>query len=373
MSKQGGTTRSSLQQQGNRTKKSKKPIKKESISDLRKNILGSKYDDEEEDLSSGAADFFNVFSPIEAQAASHNVKKTIRSNQSPLSSANRRVTKHDSDDESYLKIRQDRDLVPVTYEPVVKRDLSKLFGKIRIKEEERRRMEEQENFFFTDDSTLQNNAEDENLLSTNHGDIEMPEKTEEDEWVDLLEYCKKQLSDIKVGVFKLKSLHQQHVKFTVQKNFQAEEQEIKIQTDYVKQLIAQSKKSIDKFDSYAKVARRRKKTQFETLVNNAKKSLLTDLSNLSTDLQHEQRSFLDKLTQLKTKRKELQRIHQNEQVEEFSKEELERMEAIEQRFYEPNVSEEQMHDLMLREREIIKRDQELRFVSNICNIILLTL
>ena len=202
-----------------------------------------------------------------------------------------------------------------------------------------------------------------------YSDIEMPERSEEDEWIGLLEHSKEQLTSIKIGISKLKTLHQQHVKFTVQKNFQLEEEEIKAQTDNVKTLIVLAKKNIERFDSYIVVARRSKKKQFETIVENAKKSLLTDLSHLATDLQQEQKNFLDKLTQLKSKRKELQKGYQNEQAEDFSKEELERIEAIERKYYEPNVSQEQINDMTLREREIIKRDQELRCVLVLTNLI----
>ena len=84
------------------------------------------------------------------------------------------------------------------------------------------------------------------------------------------------------------------------------------------------------------------------------------MNGLSTDLQLEQRSFLDKLTQLKTKKKELQKLHSKEVVDDFTKEEMERIEAIEQKFYDPKFSQEQVEELVRNEREIIQRDRELR-------------
>ena len=265
------------------------------------------------------------------------------------------------ENDTYDSMWQDKDLVSVEYDPIVKRNLSKIFDKIRTKQHERKRQDEQENFFFTDDSSFQ----DQSLLpheqeESKSKDIEMGEKTEDTEWVEIFVNCKDALEIIRSGISELKKLHHQHVKFTVQKDFAAEEERIKQLTSNLQQALANSKKNIGQLDKYGLIGKKKKRKQFQTVISNAKKHLFTTLSELSTELQKEQRSFLDKLTQLKSKRQELQRIHNNQVVEEFSKEELERIEALEQRLYQPNVSQEQVEELIRREREVIQRDRELR-------------
>jgi len=258
------------------------------------------------------------------------------------------------------------DLVVVHYDPIVRRDLTKIYGTIRIKQIKQKRQRESENVFFTDDSSLQH----EGLLSfqdqanPDHHIVEMVEKSEEDGWEEVYSAANDLLRNISINFTELKRLHQQHVTFTVHKDFTSEEIKIKSSTDVLKQAIMACKKLIEKLDPYIVMAKKKKRHQLENVLVNVKRSLTTSLSEISTEFQFEQKNFLDKLTELKSKKKDLQKMYANEQADEFSKEELERIESIEQKFYEPNVSQEQVQELMIREREIIRRDKELREILN---------
>ncbi|KAF0984682.1 hypothetical protein FDP41_000581 [Naegleria fowleri] len=324
---------------------------KESISDLRKSILDTS---------------FNSTALTDERDSDDELYRSARSVfSSTYSSKGGKSTKvqYESSSESDVSLWEDREMVQIQSDSLVKRNLTNLYATLRTKQKERQRLEESENFFFTDDSSLQA----ESLLQNeqaNQRDIELGENEhpEDAEWIKLFETCKEKLASIASGIVELKKLHQQHVKFTVQKDFASEEEEIKVLTNNLKHSMAYCKKLIDQFDKYALLAKKKRRKQFKVVITNAKKSLFTSLSELSTDMQREQRSFLDKLTQLKSKKKELQRIHTTDTVEEFSKEELERIEAIEQRYYEPNVTQEQVEELVRREREIIQRDRELREV-----------
>ncbi|KAG2386818.1 hypothetical protein C9374_001853 [Naegleria lovaniensis] len=324
---------------------------KESIADLRKSIL---------DTSFNSAAFTDE---ADSDDELYRSARSVFSSTYSTKGGGKSKVQYESSSESDVSLWEDKEMVQIQSDSLVKRNLTNLYSTLRTKQKERQRLEENENFFFTDDSSLQA----ESLLQSEHEsqrDVELGESQnpEDAEWIQLFETCKEKLASIASGIVDLKKLHQQHVKFTVQKDFASEEEEIKVLTNNLKQSMTYCKKLIDQFDKYELLAKKKKRKQFRLVITNAKKSLFTSLSELSTDLQREQRSFLDKLTQLKSKKKELQKIHTTATVEEFSKEELERIEAIEQRYYEPNVTQEQVEELVRREREIIQRDRELREV-----------
>ncbi|KAL9644639.1 hypothetical protein ABK040_015378 [Willaertia magna] len=337
-----------------------------SLSEWRKSILDSFHQTISDDDSEDNEMYESAISHY-SSSSKHNNNKNLnkkRINDTPLIDLEEEI-------ENPLTFTQ--------FEPILTRNKTKLYEKLRSSlltnkhhdsyysdDEEN---DENSNFFITDDSTIQqkelleiNNLKEEqkkNKLNKNDNDKLVKQI------IDLYELFNKKIIILSKELDELKKLHLQHVTFQVGKNFENEEKLIIEKTNKLKNLFKELKSLIDQFDKLL-INKEEEIKNIKELIKNIKTFSITKLSELSTNFQKEQNNYLNKLTQLKTKQKELENTYtniDNNLIEEFTKEELNRIQQIEEKYYnEPNITKEEIDLIILQEREIIKRDKELRYI-----------
>jgi syntaxin 16 len=97
------------------------------------------------------------------------------------------------------------------------------------------------------------------------------------------------------------------------------------------------------------------------MLKNLKMGLATELTELTKEFRTEQQEYLKGLQRLKEKRKEL--THFEDHPLELNAQEQKRIEELEQE-YAQQYSEEQVRELIENQKDIIRRDQELREILN---------
>ncbi|KAF0983138.1 hypothetical protein FDP41_011116 [Naegleria fowleri] len=179
-------------------------------------------------------------------------------------------------------------------------------------------------------------------------------------WYRVLTQVKIDIDSIKKYMEQLSQMHKQHCTFSVKKsnNFAEEERQIEILTEDIKRLFVRCKQYIERI-----VLEEKPKNQEDVIKRNTKSALVMELNELSKQFREQQQDYLQKLKALKQRRQNVMLYKSDNQEhvdEDLTEEEKERIEALEQKQYDPGFTDEQIQMLIQNERENIRRDKELR-------------
>lgn len=172
-------------------------------------------------------------------------------------------------------------------------------------------------------------------------------------WIGILRSVRDDIKLINKTMSDLRRLHTEHLTPRFGKDFSGEEREIEIQTEEIKRLFQDCKKSIEAID----VDVNNIKTQEDTMLRNLKMSLITDLDATSKTFRSDQRDYLKRMKVFKTRQQELKPMQDHDELD---PEERERLEELEQKMYDPGFTEEQVREMLLNEQDILRRDREIR-------------
>lgn len=191
-----------------------------------------------------------------------------------------------------------------------------------------------------------------------HEDIELGDADQfgkQPSWVLILKNVQDNISNIKNGMENLKRLQNIHATFSLKKNFQQEEQNVRAQTEEVKRLFVDSKKAIARIDISKKP-----KNEEQLMKQHLKISLITELNELSTQFKDEQTEYMKNLNRMKANRRENMTKYDDYDAD-LDPEERERIAELEQKLQnDPGFTDDQVRQMLLNEQDIIRRDKEMR-------------
>ena len=177
----------------------------------------------------------------------------------------------------------------------------------------------------------------------------------------LLDHHQQQLRNYLVE--QLGQMHKQHCTFTVKRgnNFSEEERQIEILTEDIKRLFVRCKQFVERIELNDQAT-----SQEDIIKKNTKTALVMELNDLSKGFREQQQDYLQKLKALKQRKQNVltYKSDSNQEIppgdEDLTEEEKERIEALEQKQYDPGFTDDQIQQLIQNERENIRRDKELR-------------
>eukprot|EP01080_Neovahlkampfia_damariscottae_P006203 gene6203-10209_t len=153
----------------------------------------------------------------------------------------------------------------------------------------------------------------------------------------------------------LKELHKEHSTVSFGKDYEDEESQIQIQTKAVQKLFKKMIKSL----SYFQGDELYEQTQVLQMKKNLKAKLNIQLNELSIEFKEDQKKYIQKLKEIKSRKKQL---NLNYQQEEIDSEVTKKLENLQDQIFAKGMSEEEMSEILKTQREIIERDQELETV-----------
>jgi len=174
------------------------------------------------------------------------------------------------------------------------------------------------------------------------------------QWAKILQNVKHDMQDVQKRMKTLKNLHAEHVTHRTGKTsstLSQEEIQIEAHTAEIHRLFQLCKQNISLLEHKAD------SRQDDILLNNLKMKLVTELADLSKGFRMSQQHYLQGLRALKEKRKEMNAIDyalaDSDEEEERAVDEM--LDKIDKGF-----TEDQMEMLIQNERDVIRRDKELK-------------
>ncbi|KAL0483923.1 SNARE syntaxin16 [Acrasis kona] len=196
-------------------------------------------------------------------------------------------------------------------------------------------------------------------------DIELGEMDtiSQPKWVGSMRQVRSEMRKIQELLKTLKDLHTTHSKFKFKKDSSESEEGIINCTDELKRLFNSCRREIDRVQ-VLKPNNDQPPSQENIMKYNLKSSLATELSELTNEFRLEQQNYLKELQRVKEKRKQLTNF--TIQTEELSAQERKGLEKMEfdQRQETSGFTEDQIRELEMNQKEIIRRDQDLRDILN---------
>eukprot|EP01080_Neovahlkampfia_damariscottae_P003417 gene3417-5962_t len=171
-------------------------------------------------------------------------------------------------------------------------------------------------------------------------------------WRSILESVEGGISQIQKRLKSLHKLHEEHVTPRFGKDYTAEEQQIEILTQTIKDLFKECIKNISDIGGSDD-----EKSQEDVFRKNMKTNFVLQLNDLSKEFKDAQRNFIQKLKSMKDKKKTIGVSYENDDLD---PEEKRQLEQLQDKIYTKGFTDEQMSQILQNEREILDRDRELK-------------
>jgi syntaxin 16 len=155
-------------------------------------------------------------------------------------------------------------------------------------------------------------------------------------------------------VAQLKKLHQANATVRFGEVNGTEEKQIEILTKQIQELFAGAVKSTNSI-TFGEVLT----GQLDKMKKNLKSQLATELNQLSNEFRADQRSYIQKLREIKEKRN---KIGVNYEGDDLTLEERRQLESLQDQVFQRGFTDEQMAQVLSNQREILERDRELQTV-----------
>lgn len=152
----------------------------------------------------------------------------------------------------------------------------------------------------------------------------------------------------------LKKLHESNATVRFGDKNEKEERQIEVFTKSIKELFQQVLNAIEKIEVGETM-----RGQHDKMKKNLKSQLVTEINSLGKEFREDQRNYIQKLKEIKEKKK---KIGVNFEGDDVDPEEKRKLEELQDKIYSKGFTDEQMAQVLQNQREILQRDKDLQQV-----------